>query len=70
MNGTVGLARPLKLVTLLVVMLPLGGCWRTTATAVTEACVFWKPISWSSKDTRTTIEEVKVNNAKQKAWCG
>lgn len=70
MNATAGRARPLKLATLLVVMLPLGGCWRTTGTGAIDACDFWKPVSWSTKDTRATIEEVKVNNAKRKAWCG
>lgn len=70
MNAIAGLARPLKLATLLVVTLPLGGCWITTGTAVTDACAFWRPISWSTKDTSVTIEEVKINNARQRAWCG
>jgi hypothetical protein len=59
-----------KLMIVCVATLLLGGCWKTTGTGATDACDFWKPISWSSKDTPATIEGVKVNNVRQKAWCG
>jgi hypothetical protein len=60
---------PCRLTLVCVVTLLLGGCWKTTGTGVTEVCDFWEPIGWSQKDTPQTILEVKVNNAKQKAWC-
>jgi hypothetical protein len=46
----------------------VASCYKTTGTAETS-CLVWRPISWSSKDTPKTIEEVKLNNARQKAWC-
>ena len=46
----------------------LAAC-QTTGTGVTDACRQWRPISWSSKDTLPTIDGVKGNNARQKAWC-
>ena len=58
-----------KLTMLLAGTLLLGGCWKTTGTVGTEVCDIWQPISWSQKDTPQTIAEVKINNAKQKAWC-
>jgi hypothetical protein len=36
---------------------------------VIDACDFWRPVSWSKTDTRETIEGVKINNARRKAWC-
>lgn len=59
-----------------VLLIPLAGC-KTTGTAVTSPCVAqaagqepaWRPISWSSKDTLKTIEEVKAHNARHEAWC-
>jgi len=33
------------------------------------ACSVWQNVSWSSKDTRQTIVEVKVNNARRKGYC-
>ena len=47
----------------------VASCSKTTGLSETS-CLVWKPISWSSKDTPQTIEEVKLNNARQKAWCG
>lgn len=57
---------------------PLAGC-KTTGTGgiETSPCVAqaegqepaWRPISWSSKDTLKTIDEVKANNARHEAWC-
>jgi len=70
-----------KLPTLLlasVLLTPLAGC-KTMGTGgiETSPCVAqaagqeaaWRPISWSSKDTLKTIEEVKANNARHEAWC-
>lgn len=70
MNATAGRGRQLKLATLFAATFLLGGCSITMGTAVTDACTFWKPISWSAKDTSVTIEEVKMNNARRRAWCG
>lgn len=68
--------KPLTLLLASVLLTPLAGC-KTTGTAVTSPCVAqavgqepsWRPISWSSKDTLKTIEEVKANNARHEAWC-
>lgn len=46
----------------------LAGC-QTTGTGVTDACGQWRAVSWSVKDTPQTIDEVKGNNARRKAWC-
>jgi len=63
---------------LLVSVLPtlLAGCL-TTGTGVTSPCEAqnageepaWRAVSWSSRDTLKTIEEVKANNARHAAWC-
>jgi hypothetical protein len=29
----------------------------------------WRDLSWSRRDTKETIEEVKANNARHDAWC-
>ena len=50
-------------------MLLLAGCSRTTGTGAINECDFWRPISWSTKDTHETIAEVKANNARRGAWC-
>lgn len=34
-----------------------------------DACVVWKPITWSTQDTDQTIREVKENNAARKGYC-
>jgi len=49
----------------------LSGCFNLTGTVETNttACTVWKDISWSSKDTRETITEVKVNNARRDGYC-
>ena len=68
-----------KLRTLLLVsvlLTPLAGC-SMTGTGVTSPCVAqaagqapaWRPVSWSSRDTLKTIEEVKANNARHVEWC-
>jgi hypothetical protein len=59
-----------KLTILFAATLLMGGCMRLTATAAIDPCDFWRPVSWSAKDTPTTVEGVKINNARQKAWCG
>lgn len=59
-----------KLMVLFAATLLMGGCMRLTATAAIDACDFWRPVSWSTKDTPATVEGVKINNARQKAWCG
>lgn len=69
MSASVAGRLPLKLTTLCVATLLLAGCSRTTGTGAIDACSFWQPISWSQRDTPQTIAEVKVNNARRKAWC-
>lgn len=63
-----GYGTPLKLTLAGVSALLVASCSMTTATVGSE-CLVWKPISWSAKDTPQTIEEVKLNNVRQKAWC-
>lgn len=47
----------------------LAGC-QTTGTGVTDPCTTqWRPVTWSTKDTPRTIDEVKGNNARRKGWC-
>lgn len=46
----------------------VASCSKTTGTVETS-CLVWRPISWSSKDTPQTIEEVKLNNVRRNAWC-
>lgn len=58
----------LKLIPVAVSGLLAASCSTMTVTVGTE-CSVWRPVSWSSKDTPTTIEEVKLNNARQGAWC-
>lgn len=60
---------PYKLTTLCVATFLLGGCSMTMGTAAIDACDFWRPVSWSTKDTSETIQGVKINNARQQAWC-
>ena len=52
-------------------LLVLSGCSTLTGTVATNttACTVWKDITWSSKDTRETITEVKVNNARRDGYC-
>lgn len=46
----------------------LGDCSTTMATAETS-CLAWRPVTWSKRDTPQTIEEVKAQNARRKAYC-
>jgi outer membrane biogenesis lipoprotein LolB len=64
-----GLKMRLKL--LMLSTLLLTGCASTMPTSVTNrsACIVWKDISWSQKDTDQTILEVKENNARRNGWC-
>jgi hypothetical protein len=59
---------------LLLVMLPLlilNGCSKMMDIGGSKpaACSVWRDVSWSSKDTRQTIVEVKVNNARRQGYC-
>jgi len=54
----------------LLLIATVGGCSKTTglnATSVT--CDVLKPITWSSKDTRLTIKQIKEANAAWKSVC-
>lgn len=68
MKRCAGYGRLSRLTLALASALLVANCSKTTGTNATE-CLVWKPISWSSKDTPLTIEEIKLNNARQKAWC-
>lgn len=66
----------LKLLLLLVPILMTTAC-ATTGTGVTDqviednalkVCHAWLPISWSSRDTEQTRNEVKANNSARVAW--
>lgn len=59
-------------------LIPLAGCKTTGIGGIENSpCVAqapgqepaWRGISWSTKDTLQTIEEVKANNARHEAWC-
>lgn len=66
-----------RIFVLCAISLTLLSACKTVNTAVTSPCVAqaagqeaaWRAISWSSKDTLKTIEEVKANNARHEAWC-
>lgn len=48
----------------------LLGCTLQTSISATDVCKVWQPVTWSSKDTPQTVAEVKISNARRKAWCG
>ena len=63
-------AHKMRLLLATLSMFLLTGCFRTMAIGGTDsACVVWRDISWSSKDTPQTITEVKVNNARREGYC-
>jgi len=47
----------------------LAGCNRTAGVGIEATCAQWRAISWSQHDTPETIDGVKGNNARRKAWC-
>lgn len=47
----------------------LLGCTLQTSISATDVCKVWQPVTWSSKDTPQTVAEVKISNARRKAWC-
>lgn len=42
----------------------------TDAAIAADVCRVWQPISYSSRDTPETRQEIKVNNAARTAYCG
>lgn len=62
--------RKLLTTTLLGVSLILSAGCQTTGTGGTEVCTVWRGIGWSASDTPETIDGVKGNNARRKAYCG
>lgn len=68
MKRSASYARLSRLTFALASGLLVASCSTTTATVGTE-CLVWRSISWSKADTPQTIEEVKLNNARRKAWC-
>lgn len=71
---------PKKLMLLCVsaLAIPLASCAKTPIGGIENSpCIAqvagqepaWRPVSWSSRDTLQTIEEVKANNARREAWC-
>jgi len=61
----------MRLLLAIPLMLVLSGCSKMMEIGGTKpaACSVWRDISWSSKDTRQTIVEVKVNNARRQGYC-
>jgi hypothetical protein len=61
----------MRLLLAIPLMLVLSGCSKMMEIGVTKpaACSVWRDVSWSSKDTRQTIVEVKVNNARRQGYC-
>ena len=62
---------PRKLTMMLAAVLPIlcAGC-ATTGSGGTSVCSSWLSITWSKSDTAQTVDGVKGNNARRKAWCG
>ena len=50
--------------------IPLAACGTTAGGGTDAACGPWRAITWSSRDTAATIDEVKAGNARRAAWCG
>jgi predicted small secreted protein len=61
--------RVLPTITLVVALPILLAACQTTGSGGTEVCSHWRSISWSKVDSLQTIDEVKGNNARRKAWC-
>lgn len=54
----------------LLLIATVAGCSKTTGLDATSvACDVLKPITWSSKDTRPTIKQIKEANAAWKSVC-
>lgn len=65
---------PRMVPTMLLAAVPLillAGC-QTTGTAATDTavCAQWRGIQWSRADTAETVDGIKGNNARRRAWCG
>lgn len=54
---------------LLVTMTPIVVGCQTNTSGIKTVCTVWKPITYSSADTRETANQVRVNNASRDAWC-
>lgn len=55
---------------MLATALILTGCQSTTRTGATDAvCSIFPPITWSSRDTPETIEQVRRHNAGRDSYC-
>lgn len=54
---------------LLVTMTPIVVACQTNTSGIKTVCTVWKPITYSSADTRETANQVRVNNASRDAWC-
>ena len=50
-------------------LIPLAGCQTTGGAGIEATCAQWRGISWSRKDTLQTVDDVKANNARRKAFC-
>lgn len=67
----------LRLLSLPVMLLSLGGCQTilgrtltegTSAAVVTDVCRAWRPVTYSSRDTAQTQTEARANNAAREAF--
>ena len=62
----------MRFVLAMLLMSPLMACSSLTATSAPTngaVCDVWRDVSWSAKDTTSTIIEVKQNNARREGWC-
>lgn len=51
--------------------LSLASCQTTTITAATKSvCAIFPPITYSSKDTTETVDQVRRHNAGYDSFCG
>lgn len=63
--------RPVLTMTLAAALPILNAGCVTTPTSVGSAgvCSQWRGITWSRRDTRETVGQVKGSNARRGAWC-
>ena len=58
-----------KIFAVLVSSLLLAGCAHQVATATADPCVAFRPMYWSSKDTRASLDQMDSHNRVWKKLC-
>ncbi len=53
----------------LLLALLLGGCAHQSATATADPCIAFRPMYWSSKDTRASLDQMDSHNRVWKQLC-